>query len=70
MMFGISKSNAVLRGCQLLLGTILFTVLVFLFPTSFVYYLLFYLLKHAVGRVRTSGTRNRSLSLALQLQRR
>lgn len=58
------KKKNVLRGridaCdfsldQLLLGTILFTVLVFLFPTSFVYYLLFYLLKHAVGAVQAAA---------------
>ena len=37
---------------QLLLGTLLFTLLVFLFPTTFVYYLFFFLLHAAVGVVQ------------------
>ena len=39
---------------QLLLGTILFTLLVFLFPTTFVYYLLFFLLHSAVGYIQVT----------------
>jgi len=37
---------------QLLLGTLLFTVLVFLFPTTFVYYLLFFLVHSAVCMIQ------------------
>lgn len=37
---------------QLLLGTLLFTLLVFLFPTTFVYYLLFFLAYTAIGVVQ------------------
>ena len=55
------KKRNVLRGridsCdysldQLLLGTLLFTLLVFLFPTTFVYYLLFFLAYTAIGAVQ------------------
>uniref|UniRef100_A0A7S4PED8 Uncharacterized protein n=1 Tax=Guillardia theta TaxID=55529 RepID=A0A7S4PED8_GUITH len=57
------KKKNVLRGridaCdysldQLLLGTMLFTLLVFLFPTTFVYYLFFFLLNFTVSVVQTA----------------
>ena len=39
---------------QLLLGTMLFTLLVFLFPTTFVYYLLFFLVYTAIGLIQSA----------------